>query len=137
MLGRNGTHNLVTDRITGLDPLLVFGTLAAQSLRRLDGFANAGDLTVIGPFDEATGEVVSYENLVGSHGGLGGWQGKPFMIHPLGLPIAGAPLIGATAVHAQLQSWQKLIRATPDNGHPLPGHGAGLPAGQTPVAAAR
>jgi hypothetical protein len=137
VLGRNGTHNLVTDRITGLDPLLVFGSLAAHSLHRLDGFANAGDLTVIGPFDEATGEVVSYENLVGSHGGLGGWQGEPFMIHPLSLPIAGAPLIGATAVHAQLQSWQKLIRATPDNGHPLAGHGAGGPAGQTPVAAAR
>ena len=111
VLGRNGTHFLSTKRVAGLDPLLPFGSLAGQSLGRLDGFANAGDLTVIGPFDEATGEVVSYENLVGSHGGLGGWQGRPFLMHPVRLPAAEAELIGATAVHAQLQAWQQLLRA--------------------------
>ena len=57
---------------SAMDPLAGFGPLAAHSLRRLAGFSNAGDLIVIGPYDEATGEVVSYEDLVGSHGGLGG-----------------------------------------------------------------
>jgi uncharacterized membrane protein YvlD (DUF360 family) len=135
VLGRKGTHNLVTGRVVGLDPLLPFGSLAVQSLHRLDGFANAGDLTVIGPFDEATGEVVSYENLVGSHGGLGGWQGKPFVIHPVGLPIDEPPLVGATAVHAQLRSWQEQLVATPDNHASTPGHEASPPDRQTQLAA--
>jgi hypothetical protein len=91
-------------------------------------------LTVIGPFDEATGEVVSYENLVGSHGGLGGWQGKPFVIHPVGLPTDGPPLVGATAVHAQLRSWQKQLVATPDNHGSAPGHEASPPDRQTQLA---
>ena len=105
-LGRAGHHELVTGRVVGEDPLAGFGPLAAQSLRRLAGFWNAGDLIVIGPYDDATGEVVSYEDLVGSHGGLGGWQMEPFLLHPVDLTLQDAPLIGAAAVHHELRRWQ-------------------------------
>ncbi|MGZ6266685.1 MAG: alkaline phosphatase family protein, partial [Candidatus Limnocylindrales bacterium] len=104
-LGRTGEHYLASGRVVGLDPLLAFGPLASDSLRRLDGFPNTGDLTVIGPYDEENGEVVSYEDLVGSHGGLGGWQGLPFLLHPVDLPVGDAPLVGAPAVHAVLRNW--------------------------------
>ena len=111
VLGRTGEHYLESGRVVGDDPLASYGPLAAPSLRRLDGFANAGDLIVIGPYDPDTGEVVSYEDLVGSHGGLGGRQSEPFLLHPVELPLAGAPLIGAPAVHAELRGWLEMLRS--------------------------
>jgi hypothetical protein len=112
-LGREGRHDLATGRVVGVDPLLPFGPLAAQSLRRLDGFENSGDLVVIGPYDADAHEVVSYEELVGSHGGLGGWQMRPFLLHPVDLPIVDAPPIGAVAVHGELKGWLESLRAGP------------------------
>ena len=94
----------------GVDPLAVRaarGRGPAPTRR----FANTGDLVVIGPYDQATGEVVSYEDLVGSHGGLGGWQGRPFLLHPADLPVDDAPLVGAVAVHAELRRWLGSLRA--------------------------
>ena len=109
-LGPTGKHFLASGRIVGTDPLVPFGPRAAESLVRLDGFGNSGDLVVIGPYDPGTGEVVSYEDLVGSHGGLGGWQGEPFLLHPADLPIADAPVVGAPAVHAELRRWLEMLR---------------------------
>ena len=105
VIGHAGRRALDSGAITGVDPLLDFGPLALPALRRLDGFANTGDLVLMGAFDPASGEVVSFEEVVGSHGGLGGWQGRPFLFHPVDLPIDQGPLVGAVAVHAQLRSW--------------------------------
>ncbi len=104
-LGRAGEHELESGRIRGNDPLVQFGPEACASLLRMDGFANTGDIIVLGPFDAGTGEVVSYEDLVGSHGGLGGWQEQPFILHPAWLPLDHGPLVGAPAVHLQLRRW--------------------------------
>jgi hypothetical protein len=130
-LGRDGEHYLATGRIVGDDPVAGFGPRAVDGLRRLDGFSNTGDLIVIGPYDQTTGEVVSYEDLVGSHGGLGGWQGEPFVLHPSDLPIGDEPLVGAPAVHARLRLWLDSLQ----NGVPIPDDrptGAGTTEG-TPV----
>ncbi len=104
VFGKRGERRLATDEVTGEDPLSPFGPHAADGLRRLDEFANVGDLVLIGPYDPATGEVVSYEDLVGSHGGLGGWQEQPFLLHPRDL-VVEEPLIGAVMVHQQLRRW--------------------------------
>lgn len=104
-LGPSGQHVLATGQVMGEDPLAPFGQRAAGSLRRLAGFGNSGDLIVIGPYDADTGEVVSYEDLVGSHGGLGGWQMRPFLAHPPELVIRDAPLVGAASVHDELERW--------------------------------
>ncbi len=117
-LGRDGEQHLASGRIVGSDPVAIYGPRAADGLRRLDGFSNTGDLIVIGPYDPATGEVVSYEDLVGSHGGLGGWQGEPFVLHPSDLPVGDEPLVGAPAVHAQLRVWLDALKngvAHPDD----------------------
>ena len=108
-LSREGTNYLTTGRIVGIDPLVTLGPHAAESLRRIDAFDNVGDLCVIGPYDEVTGEIVSYEELVGSHGGLGGRQGEPFLLHPAGLSIGEAPLVGAPAVNAVLRRWLTIL----------------------------
>jgi uncharacterized membrane protein YvlD (DUF360 family) len=105
VLSRQGSNHLTTGRVVGIDPLASAGPYAADSLRRIDAFRNVGDVCVIGPYDEASGEVVSYEELVGSHGGLFGRQAEPFILHPTDLSIGDRPLIGAPAVHAVLRRW--------------------------------
>jgi uncharacterized membrane protein YvlD (DUF360 family) len=111
-ISRSGEHFLASGRVVGTDPLGVFGPLALESLRRLDAFCNTGDLTVIGPYDAETGQVVSYEDLVGSHGGLGGWQSEPFLLHPFELAIEGT-LVGAVSVHDTLRRWLRSLRSDP------------------------
>ncbi len=117
VISRSGEHWLASGRIVGTDPLEPFGPLARESLRRLDAFSNAGDLTVIGPYDADTGQVVSYEDLVGSHGGLGGWQGEPFLLHPTELAIEGQ-LVGPVAVHHTLRRWLRSLRFDPTDVDP-------------------
>jgi hypothetical protein len=58
--------------------------------------------------DPADGEVLAFEEQIGSHGGLGGAQGKPFLLSPLvfSAPVAGgAELVGAEHVHRVLRRW--------------------------------
>ena len=109
VLGRDGANHLATGHIVGTDPLAEAEPYAAESLRRLDAFDNAGDVCVIGPYDKASDEVVSYEELVGSHGGLGGRQSHPFLLHPTELSIGDEPLVGAPAVNAALRRWLAVL----------------------------
>jgi hypothetical protein len=104
-LSRHGRRALDQDGFEGDDPLLPFGPLAAPSLRRLDGFSNTGDIVLLGSVDPATEQVVSFEDLVGCHGGLGGAQSTPFLLHPADWQPPAAPLIGAPSVHGQLRAW--------------------------------
>ena len=109
VLSRQGSNHLATGRVVGIDPIAAAGPYAAESLRRIDAFRNVGDVCVNGPYDEASGEVVSYEELVGSHGGLFGRQAEPFILHPADLSIGETPLVGAPAVHAALRGWLKAL----------------------------
>ena len=47
------------------------------------------------------------EELIGAHGGLGGPQTKPFLLHPAEWEPDLAPLIGAPAVYDQLRRWME------------------------------
>jgi uncharacterized membrane protein YvlD (DUF360 family) len=97
----------LTDRLgEGADQLAPYGPFAVASLARLDGFPNAGDLIVLGARDERTGEYTSFEELVGSHGGLGGWQIGPFIAFPATWQLDEEPVVGAPAVHRQLVRWR-------------------------------
>ncbi|HZC33159.1 MAG TPA: alkaline phosphatase family protein, partial [Candidatus Bathyarchaeia archaeon] len=86
-VGREGTNVLDDGDITGVDPLANLGSRAGEGLRRIAAFPNSGDMIVVGRFDPETSQVVSFEELVGSHGGLGGPQGEPFIAHPADLPL--------------------------------------------------
>ena len=46
-----------------------------------------------------TREVAAFEELVGSHGGMGGAQSYPFVLHPGDLALPEEELVGAEAVH--------------------------------------
>jgi uncharacterized membrane protein YvlD (DUF360 family) len=102
--GPDGARQLDGDDIDGTDPLTPFGRHARTSLRRVDGMADCGDLVVISLFDTETDEVAAFEELIGSHGGLGGDQTKPFILHPTEWKVDG-PIIGAEDVYRQLRHW--------------------------------
>ena len=82
VLGGGGVRHLADGHVDGADPLEPFGPLAEASLRRLDGFATVGDLVVVSMVDPDTHEVAAFEELVGSHGGLGGAQTEAFVLYP-------------------------------------------------------
>lgn len=104
-LGRSGVHYLDQARIVGDDPLAPFGPDAADDLRRLDAMPNVGDMVLNSGLDSATDEVAAFEELVGSHGGLGGWQTKAFLLYPSDWLGVEGQLVGAPAVHRQLVAW--------------------------------
>lgn len=93
-LGRRGSRDLERGAVTGDDPLLPYlvggdeteTARRATQLRRLASFPHAGDLIVVSPV-YPDGSVAAYEELVGSHGGLGGQQTEAFVIHPADMSI--------------------------------------------------
>jgi uncharacterized membrane protein YvlD (DUF360 family) len=104
-IGRAGVHHLDSGRVEGEDPLAPFGPTAARHLRRTDGFPHCPDVIVNSTFWDETGEVAAFEELVGSHGGMGGTQSHPFVLHPAELPWPDAPVVGAEHVHRILSGW--------------------------------
>jgi uncharacterized membrane protein YvlD (DUF360 family) len=111
-LGRDGVHHLDGGRVEGGDPLAPFGPEAARHLRRTDGFPHCPDVMVNSTYWEETGEVAAFEELVGSHGGMGGTQSHPFVLHPADLFWPDEPVVGAEQVHRILTGWLALLGHT-------------------------
>lgn len=105
VVGASGTRYLDRDEVVGDDPLAGFGPDAADDLRRLDAMPNVGDLVLNSRLDPVTDEVAAFEELVGSHGGLGGAQTHAFILHPSDWLAGDGRLVGAEAVHGQLAAW--------------------------------
>jgi uncharacterized membrane protein YvlD (DUF360 family) len=112
-LGPAGLRRLDGDDVEGADPTLPYGPLAADALRRLDAMPSTGDLVVLSAVDPGTEEVAAFEELIGSHGGLGGPQSAGFLLVPAAWPAAETPLVGAEAVGRQLRRWLGGRDATP------------------------
>ncbi len=112
-LGRAGLRRLDDDATEGEDPTLPYGPLAADALRRLDAMADVGDLVVLSAVDPGTDEVAAFEELIGSHGGLGGPQSAGFLLVPAAWPAPEAPLVGSEAVGRQLRRWLEDRAAVP------------------------
>ncbi len=108
VFGSNGIRYLDDGRVQGEDPLARFGTHAAADLRRHDSLPHVGDIVVISRLDESTDEVAAFEELVGCHGGLGGWQTRPVLVHPKEWAVEST-LDGADAVYRQLVAWLEKI----------------------------
>lgn len=105
VIGARGTHFLENGMIEGEDPLKNFSANAAEHLRRSNSFPHAPDILVNSLYDPQTGEVAAFEELVGSHGGLGGYQSRPFILFPSDWGIPKENIVGATSVYSLLKSW--------------------------------
>ena len=105
VIGAQGKYYLNDDRIEGENPLADFGANAAHHLRRTDSFPNCPDILVNSFFDAEKDEGCAFEELIGFHGGLGGAQSQPFVLHPVELKTPDWDLIGAASVHQLAKSW--------------------------------
>jgi len=106
VLGARGTRYLADDAVEGEDPLAPFGPNAAAHLRRTDGFEHVADIMVNSFYDADVEQSCAFEELISFHGGLGGPQTQPFILHPVTLPMPAERVIGAAAVHHLLLGWR-------------------------------
>ena len=113
-LGADGAHYLAEERIEGQDPLAPFSPTAPAHLLRTDGFRHVADIMVGSFYDPELEEGCAFEELICFHGGIGGLQTRPFILHPWQLEVPAGPILGAASVHAILAGWRKTLQATPD-----------------------
>ncbi len=109
-LGAHGTHYLTQGRIDGQDPLAPFSPTAPQHLLRTDGFTHVADIMVGSFYDPDLDEGCAFEELICFHGGIGGVQTRPFILHPAHLEVPTDPIIGAASVHAILTGWRRMLQ---------------------------
>lgn len=102
VIGERGIYYLDTDRIIGENPLKDFGKNASKHLKRQNTFKNMPDILVNSFYDPQMDEVCAFEELIGSHGGLGGNQTKPFILYPKEW-MAPDELTGAESVYKFLK----------------------------------
>ncbi len=108
VLGAYGAEIPLADLDDNPGPLAPFGPGAVDAVRRAHSFPHTADIMVNSFHDPADGEVLAFEEQIGSHGGLGGEQGRPFLLSPLVLspPVGeGEELVGAEHVHRVLRRW--------------------------------
>jgi hypothetical protein len=103
VIGEDGIYYLDTNKVTGENPLKGFGKNAARHLKRHNTFNHMPDILVNSFYDRKADEVCAFEELIGSHGGLGGDQTKPFILYPSQWSDPG-DLIGAESIYHFLKS---------------------------------
>jgi uncharacterized membrane protein YvlD (DUF360 family) len=108
-LGANGAHYLAEDRVEGEDPLANLSPTAPRHLLRTDSFPHVADIMVGSFYSSELDEGCAFEELISFHGGLGGPQTQPFILHPVELPLPDEPMVGAASVHALLSGWRQLL----------------------------
>jgi uncharacterized membrane protein YvlD (DUF360 family) len=111
VLGGAGAHYLADGRVEGDDPLGEFSPNAPHHLRRTSGFAHVADIMVGSFFDPELEQGCAFEELISFHGGIGGPQTRPFVLHPVELPVPDEPVVGAASVHALLAGWRARLQA--------------------------
>jgi uncharacterized membrane protein YvlD (DUF360 family) len=109
-IGASGIRRLADGSVIGDDPLQGFSATAERHLLRTDGFEHVADIMVNSFYDPVTEEGCAFEELISFHGGLGGSQTRPFILHPVRLPVPAEPLVGAEAVHGLLRGWREAAR---------------------------
>jgi uncharacterized membrane protein YvlD (DUF360 family) len=118
-VGKEGLHYLRSGVVEGTSPVAPFGTAAVEDFRRAIEFQNAPDIYLNSLYDPTLDEVAAFEELVGCHGGVGGWQTRAVLVHPREWSIDedllddNGRLHGADTVHRQLVRWLERVGTRP------------------------
>jgi len=110
-IGDSGTHLLDDGTVIGEDPLAGFGPDARADFLRAAQFTHAPDIYLNSLYDPVLDEVAAFEELVGCHGGIGGWQNRPILVYPSAWSLdedlldGKGRLYGADMVHRQMVRW--------------------------------
>ena len=103
-IGLEGTYYLDSDEIEGKNPLEGYGKNVVRHLKRNSNFDHTPDILVISFYDPVANEVCAFEELVGSHGGVGGEQSKPFILYPSSWDVSSDDIIGAESIYKILKT---------------------------------
>src|SRR6478672_3511221 len=109
VFGPKGTRFLDQDKVEGEDPTTLFGPHTVVSLKREDEMVHAPDLLLLSQYDPNLGEVAAFEELIGSHGGLGGPQTEPFILHPTEWTLDEDVPLGAPSIYRNIRRWLSSI----------------------------
>ena len=109
VIGKNGIYYLESDEIIGENPLANFGKNAPKHLKRHNTFKNMPDILVNSFYDPESGDICAFEELIGSHGGLGGTQTKPFILYPSDWDCPDE-LVGAKSIYDLLKNGMKKLK---------------------------
>jgi len=112
-ISASGVHYLAEGRVEGTDPLAPFSPNAPAHLLRSDGFEHVADIMVGSFYDPELEQGCAFEELISFHGGLGGPQTTPFVLHPVELPVPTDSIVGAARVHELLSGWRRLLQDQP------------------------
>ena len=66
-------------------------------------FPEAPDILVNSFYDPGANEGTAFEELVGFHGGLGGYQTQPFLMYPAEWNLPTEEIVGAEKVYKVLK----------------------------------
>ena len=103
-IGLEGIYYLDSDEIEGKNPLEGYGKNVVRHLKRNSNFDHTPDILVISFYDSVANEVCAFEELVGSHGGVGGEQSKPFILYPSSWDVSSDEIIGAESIYNILKT---------------------------------
>ena len=93
---RSPLNFLDEGRVEGVfDPVAQYGGRSREALIRLDTLEHCPDISVSSLYDPAFEEVAAFEELIGSHGGLGGIQTLPLLLR---IPRSG-PWMRSSSEH--------------------------------------
>jgi hypothetical protein len=104
-IGQDGVNYLDEQRVVGADPVAPYPGRARESLIREDRMEFCPDIVVISLYDPETDEVAAFEELIGSHGGLGGPQTAPLILYPARWTLDEDVPLGAPAVYRNIRRW--------------------------------
>ena len=104
-IGADGVNRLEKGEVLGSDPLAPFGPNAARHVLRTHRFPHCPDIVVNSRIWHDPTEVAAFEELVGSHGGMGGPQAFPFVLAPADLDWPDGEVIGSETVHHVFRGW--------------------------------
>ena len=102
-ISRDGIYYLDSDFFEGENPLDGFGENIVRHIKRNSSFKYTPDILVNSFYDEENNEVAAFEELVGSHGGVGGTQSKPFILYPASWNVSDEDIIGAEEIYKILK----------------------------------
>jgi uncharacterized membrane protein YvlD (DUF360 family) len=130
-IGKRGMYVLETNEVQGENPLRDFGEHAPEHVKTLMTYPNSGDIVVNSLYNTQTGEVAAFEELVGSHGGLGGTQNQPFLLYPASLgAVEPDQLVGAPSIYELVGEWQRKLKVASYKATELPVTPPGVESGQ-------
>ena len=79
------------------------------TLEFTDGFTHVADIMIGSFYDAALEAGCAFEELISFHGGIGGFQTRPFILHPTVLELPPGPILGAATVHGILAGWRRQL----------------------------